>query len=138
MVHRTRLKPNVWRYVQVAAALGWHGFLPSCWIWRFFRFTKSSRDAKTMTPSGSAPAFSRGQPGQRLRFFLLLVTSCWPAGNCIYRPVSRWLLSFIILDFYRESFQFFQIKFSISSNATTYINCEWFYRFNSFSNIFRF
>jgi len=56
------MQPNVRRYVHVAAACGWHGFLPSGWMWRFFRFTKSSRSAKTMTPSGSAPAFSRGQP----------------------------------------------------------------------------
>ena len=56
------LLPNVRRYVHVAAASRWHGFLPSFWMWRFFRFTKSSRSAKTMTPGGSAPAFSRGQP----------------------------------------------------------------------------
>ena len=53
---------NVRRYVQLPTASRWHGFLPSYWMWRFFRFTKSSRSAKTMTPGGSAPAFSRGQP----------------------------------------------------------------------------
>jgi len=39
---------NVRRYVHVAAAWGWHGFLLSCWMWRFFRFMKFSRSAKTM------------------------------------------------------------------------------------------
>ena len=53
---------NVRRYVHVAATWWWHGFLPSYWMWRSFRFTKSLRSAKTMTPGGSAPAFSRGQP----------------------------------------------------------------------------
>ena len=56
------IQHNVRRYVQLPTASRWHEFLPSCWVWRFFRFIKSSRNAKTMTPSGSAPAFSRGQP----------------------------------------------------------------------------
>ena len=59
---KSPLVSNVRRYVHVAAVWGWHGFLPSFWMWRFFRFTKSSRNAKTMTPGGSAQAFSRGQP----------------------------------------------------------------------------
>ena len=94
---------NVRRYVHVAVAWGWHEFLPSCWMWRFFRFTKSSRDAKTMTPGGSAPAFSRGQPASYYGILFLSVSECWPKGNCIYRPVmasyfiNSWVFKYCLI-----------------------------------------
>src|SRR5512133_313586 len=91
-----RISANVRRYVQLPTAWRWHGFLPSYWMWRFFRFMKSSRNAKTMTPGGSDPAFSRGQLASYYGMLFLSITEGWPqaiaytdllgAAQFIYAP----------------------------------------------------
>ena len=54
------MQHNVWRYVQLPQHRGGMRFCPHAGWRNTFRFTKSSRNAKTMTPGGRP----RQQPGR--------------------------------------------------------------------------